>query len=109
MSSQSSIAHYRIVSQVGEGGMGAVYRATFAKLNRDAAIKILPDALANDPDCRDNCLLFGADALPRVGKSASYPVRAARHPGLPRTGETRWRYPATTETRERRETCVKYC
>lgn len=39
--------------------MGAVYRATFAKLNRDAAIKILPDALADDPDCRDNCLLFG--------------------------------------------------
>lgn len=29
--------------------MGAVYRATDTKLNRDIAIKILPDALANDP------------------------------------------------------------
>src|SRR6266404_5601594 len=50
MSPGSLIAHYRITGKLGEGGMGAVYRATDTKLNRDVAIKVLPDAFAQDPD-----------------------------------------------------------
>src|SRR5215471_13815792 len=50
MSPQQLIAHYRITAKLGEGGMGAVYRATDTKLNRDVAVKILPDVFASDPD-----------------------------------------------------------
>jgi Tol biopolymer transport system component len=41
---------YEIAAQIGEGGMGAVYRATDTSLGRRVAIKVLPDALASDPD-----------------------------------------------------------
>ncbi len=41
---------YEITAQIGEGGMGEVYRATDTKLDRDVAIKVLPASLAGDPD-----------------------------------------------------------
>jgi serine/threonine-protein kinase len=41
---------YEILTPIGAGGMGEVYRARDTKLNRDVALKILPDAFAADPD-----------------------------------------------------------
>src|SRR5262245_20160711 len=41
---------YEVTAQIGVGGMGEVYRATDTNLKRDVAIKVLPNALATDPD-----------------------------------------------------------
>ena len=41
---------YKVTAQIGVGGMGEVYRARDAKLGRDVALKILPEAFVGDPD-----------------------------------------------------------
>jgi serine/threonine protein kinase len=41
---------YEIVSALGAGGMGGVFRARDTKLNRDVAIKVLPDSFASDAE-----------------------------------------------------------
>jgi serine/threonine protein kinase/tetratricopeptide (TPR) repeat protein len=45
-----SLGHYRITAAIGAGGMGEVYRATDTTLGRDVAIKMLPAAVAQDPE-----------------------------------------------------------
>jgi serine/threonine protein kinase len=46
----SRIGSYEVISPVGAGGMGEVYRARDARLNRDVAIKVLPGSFADDED-----------------------------------------------------------
>jgi serine/threonine-protein kinase len=61
---------YGIVALIGAGGMGEVYRARDTRLNRDVAIKVLPEHLAED-----------AEALARF-RSEAMAVAALAHPNI---------------------------
>ncbi|MEX2661278.1 MAG: protein kinase, partial [Vicinamibacterales bacterium] len=46
----TSLGPYQIVGSLGAGGMGEVYRARDTQLNRDVAIKVLPELFAQDAE-----------------------------------------------------------
>jgi serine/threonine-protein kinase len=70
----STLGVYEIVSLLGSGGMGEVYRARDTKLGREVAIKVLPEAFAFDPD---RVARFEREA--KVLASLNHPHIAALH------------------------------
>ena len=77
------IGSYDVTALIGEGGMGQVYQATDTKLNRQVALKILPEAFATDPD---RLARFQREA--QVLASLNHPNIAQIH-GLEESGGTR--------------------
>ena len=47
----TTLGPYQVTAKIGEGGMREVYRARDTKLDRDVALKVLPQAFPEDPDC----------------------------------------------------------
>ena len=78
-----TIAHYRVTAKLGAGGMGEVYRATDTKLGRDVALKVLPEAFAQDDQ---RMRRFQREA--QVLASLNHPHIAAIY-GLEESGATR--------------------
>jgi serine/threonine-protein kinase len=65
-----SISHYRLIDKIGEGGMGIVWKALDPSLQRDVAIKFLPEGLVGDAEC-----------LARLEREAKL-LASLSHPGI---------------------------
>ena len=67
----TTLGPYQVTAKIGEGGMGEVWQARDTKLDRDVALKVLPEAFTSDPD-----RLHDSSA-----SSARQPARPAGHGG----------------------------
>ncbi len=52
LSSGTTLGPYEILSPIGAGGMGEVYKARDTRLDRTVAIKVVPEHVASDPDLK---------------------------------------------------------
>ncbi len=78
----TTLGVYEVLAAIGAGGMGEVYKARDTKLDRDVALKIIPDAFVNDPE---RLARFQREA--KVLASLNHPNIAAIH-GLEESGDS---------------------
>ena len=50
LSAGTTIGSYHVTAKIGQGGMGEVWQARDTKLDRDVALKVMPEAFTSDPD-----------------------------------------------------------
>jgi serine/threonine-protein kinase len=81
---EQMLSHYRLVEQIGEGGMGVVWKAEDTKLGRAVAIKLLPELFSTD---LDRLARFEREA--KLLAALNHPNIAAIH-GLEQVGDTRF-------------------
>ena len=79
----TTLGPYEVTAKIGEGGMDEVYRARDTKLDRDVALKVLPEAFTSDPD---RLARFAREA--KVLASLNHPNIAAIH-GFEESGGTK--------------------
>ena len=82
LASGTRVGIYEVTAKIGEGGMGEVYQARDTTLDRDVALKVLPEAFTADPD---RLARFQREA--KVLASLNHPNIGAIH-GLESTEET---------------------
>lgn len=78
----TTIAHYKITAKLGQGGMGEMYRATDTKLDREVAIKVLPQSVSQD---KERLARFEREA--KVLAQLNHPNIAGVY-GLEQSGDT---------------------
>ncbi len=82
LSTGTKLGPYAVLAAIGAGGMGEVYKARDTKLDRDVALKILPDAFVDDAE---RLARFQREA--KVLASLNHPNIAAIH-GLEESGDS---------------------
>lgn len=104
-----TVAHYQVVEKIGEGGMGEVYRARDTRLNRDVALKVLPEVFADD---RQRMARFSREAqvlasLNHPNIAAIYGLEVSEGPagGGEKSGNTE-QYASNLEPRDTQLSCL---